>query len=90
MASVEHRSAREDRASCVTRALAPTLTPLDERVVALLPSRDDPGVRARAIRQQIRRRIGGQMVTDAEVRAILRGLEHLGRATGRGGWWRAL
>lgn len=26
----------------------------------------------------------------ADVRAVLRGLEHLGKATGRGGWWRAL
>jgi len=29
-------------------------------------------------------------VPEADVRGVLRGLEHLGKASGRGGWWRAL
>jgi hypothetical protein len=69
-------------------ALAPSLTPLDERVLGALDH--CPGKRLRAVTAYVNRRVsyGGTRVSDADVRLILRGLEHLGRASGRGGWWR--
>jgi len=98
MASVEHRAAHEDRATCVSRsALMPSLTPLDERVARVLTER---GQRLQTVAEAVHRRTGhgvwghGRYLPSdaqvAEVRGILRGLEHLGKATGRGGWWRAL
>jgi hypothetical protein len=97
-ASVEHAAAHDERRSVVTRgAMAPSLTPLDERVMASVRS---DGQRAYSIACAVYapRRGWGRVREPmrptpeqvAEVRGILRGLEHLGRVTGRGGWWRAL
>jgi hypothetical protein len=72
------------------------LTSLDERVLAVLDS--GRGQRARHIANVIHARTGevggyGRRKPSvrqlAEVRRILRGFEHLGRASCRGGWWRA-
>lgn len=60
------------------------LTSLDKRVLGEL--RSDRGVRAR----RIAIRLAGATTGYDEVRGILRGLEHLGYATGKGGWWRLL
>lgn len=59
--------------------LAPPLTPLDRRVLAMI---DRPtGVRCEDVARRTRQPVG-------DVRQILRGLEHLGLACGAGGWWR--
>jgi DNA-binding IclR family transcriptional regulator len=60
-------------------ALAPSLTHIDRRILAIV---DRPhGVRVRDIAPRLRMEPG-------EVRRILRGLEHLGLAQ-QAGWWRA-
>lgn len=60
--------------------LAPELTALDRRVLAMI---DRPvGLRLREIARRVRQ-------PQDHVWQILRGLEHLRLATGRGGWWRA-
>lgn len=67
------------------------LTKLDERVMAAL----DPGKGKRAghvlyaINHHERRYYIFPLTKLADVRLVLRGLEHLGAATGRGGWWKA-
>lgn len=71
--------------------LEPTLTPLDERVLAVLRERRT-GVRASHVAEIINLRVPPwkQKTPVDDVRGILRGFEHLGKASGRGGWWRAL
>lgn len=73
------------------------LTKLDERVLQQL--RSDRGQRAVTVARKVHIRDGedwnGWRPAPsarqlAHVRAILRGFEHLGRVSGRGGWWRAL
>lgn len=75
-------------------ALSPTPTPLDRRVLDALPA-ERPGVRLTAVVATVQpreewRRQAGLGPTSEDVRGILRGFEHLGQATGRGGWWRRL
>jgi hypothetical protein len=68
--------------------LEPRLTALDEAVFDALPAAR-PGRRARRIAQiassTMPRRLGS--VTETDVRLILRGFEHLGRAAQINGWW---
>lgn len=68
-------------------ALAPHMTELDERVLALIP-RSRPGVQASwivaTLSHTTRSREGVSLL---DVRLILRGFEHLGIAQQRGGWW---
>jgi hypothetical protein len=81
------------RAAGAVTALVPRLTRLDERVLAALPSEpSEPSVRVAAVHHRaVRDGVGAirHDVTVADVRGILPGLEHLGLASGRGGWWRA-
>jgi hypothetical protein len=78
-------------------ALGPTPTPLDRRVRDMLPA-EPPGVRARTLALRLNRYVYGtpeqrarkRAEQIAELRGILRGFEHLGQATGRGGWWRRI
>jgi hypothetical protein len=68
------------------------LTKLDERVLAALPpgkARRVSNIMAALERYEYRYGIWPR-TREEDVRLILRGFEHLGRATGRGGWWRAL
>lgn len=70
-------------------ALEPRLTSLDARVLGLLP--DAPGEREQDLYARLRRhslRYGGEHVSERDLRLILRGFEHLGKAENRGGWWR--
>lgn len=72
-------------------SLEPSLTPLDERVLAIL--RAEPvGLRAVRVTEILNRRVPEWRPKTSleDVRGILRGFEHLGRVSGRGGWWRAL
>jgi hypothetical protein len=85
----------------MSEVLEPRLTRLDERVLAALPR--DRGMRARTVANAVHGRewhwgrwglestSGAAMRRSdmAEVTRILRGLEHLGRAECRNGWWRA-
>lgn len=80
----------------MSEALEPRLKPIDEKVLAALPA-GQPGWRALWIARKVygRRRVTRREHAEFEalvvdVRLILRGFEHLGKATGRGGWWRAL
>lgn len=70
-------------------ARTPTLTALDERVLGELAP-DRRGVRASAIARELNRRrpAWSPYTAQDEVRGVLRGLEHLGLARQRGGWWR--
>lgn len=61
-------------------ALSPRLTRLDERILSMVPGRK-PGARSRWIAARLSE-------DPAEVRRVLRGLEHLGRVECRNGWWR--
>lgn len=72
-------------------SLEPKLTRLDERVLAKVPV-SRPGVRASALLLALPKqfRHGPPPCSLEELRGILRGFEHLGKVTGRGGWWRAL
>lgn len=64
----------------MTTAMAPQLTLLDRRVLAMI---DRPkGLRECEITRRVRQ-------PRDDVRLILRGLEHLGLAEQRGGWWRS-
>lgn len=68
------------------------LTSLDQRVLDALPR--GRGQRVESIARTVDRAPyvrGGPVPPElvAEVRRTLRGFEHLGRAVGRGGWWRA-
>jgi hypothetical protein len=70
-------------------SLEPRLTSLDERVLEQLPA-SPPGVRASAIARTLgpkRAWSGVPIVDTGQVRLILRGFEHLGRARQRNGWW---
>lgn len=73
-------------------ALDPRLTPLDERVLAIVRERRR-GLRASEVALIANLRLGvwsPGRTTPEEVRGILRGFEHLGHVSGRGGWWRAV
>jgi hypothetical protein len=73
-------------------ALEPRLTSLDERVLAQLPA-ERPGLRVGAIARALvprpswGRDPGVTPELARDVRLILRGFEHLGRARQRSGWW---
>lgn len=72
--------------------LTPRLTRLDERVLDALPT-DGRSVRVGQLVEALNAGTdpwSSSRTSADEVRAILRGFEHLGRATGRGGWWRAV
>lgn len=76
----------------MSEVLAPRLTALDERVLAILRDQQR-GVRASYVTSRANGRLdrwSSSRTSDEEVRAILRGFEHLGTAACRGGWWRAL
>ena len=76
--------------------LEPRLTSLDERVLAAVPY--VRGHRLEEIARTVHRSTGRGEWTGrgflpsasqvAELRWVLRGLEHLGRVECRGGWWR--
>ncbi len=71
--------------------LSPRLTPLDERVLAALPSAGETGLRARTVTARVNAKRGRVSApTEAELREseILRGLECVGRARQDAGWWR--
>lgn len=80
----------------MTSALEPRLTALDERVLAALPRAGTRGVRCVRIVDHVHPQsryegwagIRAREMDMREIRGILRGLEHLGKATGRGGWWK--
>lgn len=81
----------------MSTALEPRLTSLDERVLNALPRAGTSGVRCAVIVDRVYPRANrydgwmGVRVRESdmrEIRGILRGLEHLGKATGRGGWWK--
>lgn len=60
-------------------SLAPPLTALDRRLLALI---DRPhGQRVNDLARRLR-------IDPGEVRSILRGMEHLGYARQAGGWWK--
>lgn len=71
-----------------TRPLTPKLRPLDEKILAVL---GDRGMRAEAVAAAVlgmRQRPSPEDVRT--VREVLRGLECVGRAEQRGGWWRRI
>lgn len=72
--------------------LEPQLTKLDERVLAALDRQS--GQRLAQIMKRIHRHDSRYYIfprtREEDVRLILRGFEHLGKAQCRGGWWRAL
>lgn len=73
-------------------ASKPRLTDLDQAVVAALPASGERGRRLGAITENVATRTGGPSCNphpqlEREVWLILRGLEHLGRAHNRNGWW---
>lgn len=61
------------------------LTPLDERVLAALPE-SGAGVRATSLLWPVWLRSPG-LNGVYEIREVLRGLEAIGLAVNRGGWW---
>lgn len=69
-------------------SLSPELTPLDRRVLEAVKRQPR---RVRDVAEQAnKRRPGWDTVSDRDIEAILRGLEHLGHVTRtRNGWWRA-
>lgn len=70
-----------------TEALTPRLTPLDEKVLALLPW-NPPGVRASWIHTRLKPRYyADKGPSSLDVRLILRGFEYLGIARQANGWW---
>ncbi len=66
----------------MSTALLPRLTTLDRRVLESLPAADEPGKRLADVLAQARGFERGEWLE------ILRGLEHIGLVTCRGGWWR--
>lgn len=70
----------------------PRLTRLDQAVADALPAAGARGRRLAAITADVAERLSGPGANphprlERDVRLILRGLEHLGRANSRNGWW---
>lgn len=68
------------------------LTKLDERVLAALDGAHSQRAKeiVAALNRHERRYDISPRTSESDVRAVLRGFEHLGRVSGRGGWWRTL
>lgn len=72
-----------------TDTLTPELRPLDVRVLDAIPS-EGASQRAEAVALAVCGKADAPATPEqfCEVREILRGLERIGMASQRGGWWR--